>query len=301
MEQLRIDDVPSLRDPALILAFQGWNDAGQAATGAARFLVGAWSARRVGDIDPEEFFNFTEARPQIRLLDGMLRQIDWPANEIYVHQANGPRDFLVLVGIEPHLRWRAFCDTVMELVTRCGVRLAVSLGGLLADVPHSRPVRVTGTASDEALQERLHGLVHTGSRYEGPTGIVGVLTDRLRREGLTTASLWANVPHYVTTPVNPKATLALLERLDAMFDLGLDLRDLNATAARFEREISEAVAADANASAYVRGLEEQLDAEEQRQLSPPLPSGESVVRELEEFLRRRSTQNEGNEPQPGST
>jgi proteasome assembly chaperone (PAC2) family protein len=293
---LRIGDIPTLRNPALILGFAGWNDAGQAATSAARFLINAWSAERLGDIDPEEFFNFTEQRPNIRLTDGLLREIEWPENEFYVHRSAGERDMIVMVGIEPHLRWRAFTDAMAELVSRCGITLSVSLGGLLADVPHTRPVRVSGMASDEALQRRLGGMVVTGSRYEGPTGIVGVLTDRFRKLGLATASLWANVPHYVTVPANPKAALALLERLDAMFDLTLDLSELRSHGERFESEISEAVAADANASAYVHGLEEQIDTEEPAEPARPLPSGDAVVRELEEFLRRSRPKPEGDEP-----
>jgi proteasome assembly chaperone (PAC2) family protein len=287
LDQLRLGDVPQLRDPVLVVAFAGWNDAGQAATGAARYLVNAWSAERIGDIDPEEFYNFAEARPHIRLLDGMLREVEWPANQCYVHSSGGPRDFVVLVGVEPHLRWRAFADTVVELISRCGVTLALSLGGLLADVPHTRPVRVTGTSTDEALQERLRDLTFTGSRYEGPTGIVGVLADRFRRLGVPSASLWANVPHYITASANPKATAALLERLDGLFDLHLDLAELQEASGRFEQEISDAVAADADASAYVHSLEEQADAEASTQPPRPLPSGDSIVRELEEFLRRR--------------
>jgi proteasome assembly chaperone (PAC2) family protein len=287
MSYLRIGDVPSLRDPVLILAFAGWNDAGQAATGAARFLVNAWSAQRIGDVDPEEFYNFTEARPQIKLTDGMLREVIWPANECYAHVSPGKRDFVVLVGIEPHLRWRAFTDAVLEMVSKCGITLAVSLGGLLADVPHSRPVRVTGTTTDEEMQHRLGDMVATGSRYEGPTGIVGILGDRFRRLGLAHVSLWANVPHYINAAANPKATAAIVERLDTLFDLDLDLAELRESAGRFEREVSDAVAGDDDASAYVRQLEEQVDAESvTHERRDQLPSGESIVRELEEFLRR---------------
>ena len=290
MECLRIGDPPQLRDPALILAFSGWSDAGQAATGAARYLVNAWSAERLGDVDPEEFYNFTEQRPNIRVLDGMLREIEWPANECYYYRSSGPRDFVLLIGVEPHLRWRTFADAVMELISRCGVTLAVTLGGLLADVPHSRPVRVTGGSSDELLLARLQSVVVTGSRYEGPTGITGVLGDRFRRKGLATATIWANVPHYINAAANPKAVAALLERLDVLFDLNLDLIELQDAGARFEREVSEAVAADTEAAAYVRQLEEQADAEAVQQERPSLPSGDTIVRELEEFLRRRRPQ-----------
>ena len=286
-EHLRITEIPELRDPVLVLAFAGWNDAGQAATGAVRFLVDAWSASRIGDIDPEEFYNFTEQRPTVRLLDGMMREIVWPANECYYYRGPGERDFVLLVGIEPHLRWRLFADLVMDIISRCQITLAVTLGGLLADMPHSRPVRVTGTTTDELLQRRMPTLAVRGSRYEGPTGIVGVLGDRFRRLGLSSASMWANVPHYINATANPKATAALLERLATLFDLDLDLTSLYDAGERFEREVSEAVAGDADAAAYVRQLEEQVDAEPGQVDRPALPSSDTIVRELEEFLRRR--------------
>lgn len=295
MGHLRIGDLPKLRDPVLFMAFAGWNDAGQAATGAARFLVSAWSAQHLGDIDPEEFYNFSEQRPQVRLVDGAQREITWPANDCYIHLSSGERDYVVFVGIEPHLRWRTFADTLMEIVSRCGISLVVSLGGLLADVPHSRPVRITGTATDELLQQRMNHLVVTGSRYEGPTGIVGILGDRFRRLGLAHASMWANVPHYINATANPKATAALIQRVNTLFDLNLDLAELEEAAARFEREVTEAVSGDADASAYVHQLEEQADADETRQ-RPPLPSGDTIVRELEDFLRRRQRDDESPDP-----
>jgi proteasome assembly chaperone (PAC2) family protein len=298
VDQLRIGDVPKLRDPALVVAFEGWSDAGQAATGAARFLINTWSATRLGDIDPEEFYNFSEQRPQVKLSDGLLRTLEWPANECFYHTGGSERDFLIWVGVEPHLRWRLFTDAVMDLVSRCGVTLVVSLGGLLADVPHSRPIRVTGASTDELIQQRMRGVIVSGSRYEGPTGILGVLGDRFRRLGLPTASLWANVPHYINASANPRATAALLERLNAMFKLELDLHELDTASARFEREVSEAVEGDADISAYVRQLEEKADAESvEREERSTLPSGDAVVRELEEFLRRRQSGDEGSDPE----
>lgn len=287
MDYLRIGDVPPLRDPVLLLAFAGWSDAGQAATGAARFLVNAWSATRLGDIDPEEFYNFADQRPQVKLSDGMMRTIEWPENAISYHVSPGPRDFVVLIGVEPHLRWRAFTATIGELVERCGIKLAFTLGGLLADVPHSRPVRVTGSSTDELFQARIEQVAAvSGSRYEGPTGITGVLGDKFRRLALPSASMWANVPHYINAAANPKAMAALLERLDALFDLNLDLAELRESAVQFDREVTEAVSGDADAAAYVHQLEEQADAQEVSEQRPQLPSGDVVVRELEEFLRR---------------
>jgi proteasome assembly chaperone (PAC2) family protein len=293
VDHLRIEEPPSLTAPILITAFAGWNDAAQAATSAARFLAGAWEANRFAEIDPEEFYDFTEQRPQVRLVDGDLREISWPANEFYYYRRDGAEhDFVVFVGIEPSLRWRLFIDTLLEVIQRLNITTVVTLGGLLADVPHTRPVRVTGSASSARAAEQLRGLQVRTSRYEGPTGIVGVLHDQLRKLDIAGASIWANVPHYISAAANPKATVALLERLQTLFDIELDLHDLQAAAGRFEAEVSEAVAGDADAAAYVRQLEERADAdEEQTEPQPPpagpLPSGDVVVKELEEFLRRQ--------------
>jgi proteasome assembly chaperone (PAC2) family protein len=292
VDHLRIEDTPPLKDPVLITAFAGWSDAAQAATSAARFLSAAWEANRFAEIDPEEFYDFTENRPMVHLDEGNLRRITWPANECFYWRRDGAaHDFVVMVGIEPNLRWRLFTDLVLEVIRRQKIQLVVSLGGLLADVPHTRPVRVTGSVSTPAAAAKLRGLPVSTSRYEGPTGIVGVLHDALRKNDIATASMWANVPHYISAAANPKATVALLERLQVLFDLDLDLRDLQRAAQRFDREVSEAVSGDPDAAAYVRQLEERADTEpeEQRPAEPPqqLPSGDVVVRELEEFLRRQ--------------
>jgi proteasome assembly chaperone (PAC2) family protein len=292
VDHLRIEDTPPLKDPVLITAFAGWSDAAQAATSAARFLTGFWEANQFADIDPEEFYDFTEHRPQVRLADGDLREVTWPANECFYYRRDGAdHDFIILVGIEPNTRWRLFTDTVLEIIRRMNVSMVVTLGGLLADVPHTRPVRVTGSASDARSAARLRGLEVRTSRYEGPTGILGILHDVLRREEIAGASIWANVPHYISSAANPKATVAILERLDTLFSLNLDLRDLKRAAERFEAEVSEAVAGDADAAAYVRQLEERADAEVEPAAgeppAQPLPSGDIVVRELEEFLRRQ--------------
>ena len=292
MDHLRIEDTPPLNDPVLITAFAGWSDAAQAATSAARFLTGAWEANRFAEIDPEEFYDFTEHRPTVRIQEGGLGEGSWPANECFYHRRDGPvHDFIVLVGIEPSLRWKKFTETVLEIIRRKNVSLVLTLGGLLADVPHTRPVRVTGTTSNPSAAARLHGLQVTSSRYEGPTGIVGILHDALRRNQIDGASIWANVPHYISATFNPKATAAILERIGGLFELDLDLRDLNSAADRFDAEVSEAVASDPDAAAYVRQLEERADADTEQEPPPPpsqpLPSGDVVVRELEEFLRRQ--------------
>lgn len=290
VEHLRMEETPPLREPILITAFAGWSDAAQAATSAARYLAGFWEANRFAEIDPEEFYDFTENRPTVRLTDGNLRELSWPANECFYYRRDGAaHDFIILVGIEPGLRWRLFTETVLEIIHRHDVSLVLSLGGLLADVPHTRPVRVTGSASSPDAAKKLRGLAVGTSKYEGPTGIVGVLHDALRKDEIAGASIWANVPHYISAAANPKATIALLQRLDSLFDLDLDLHDLSQAAARFEEEVSEAVAGDEDAAAYVRQLEERADAEpepaEEGPPAQPLPSGDVVVRELEEFLR----------------
>jgi proteasome assembly chaperone (PAC2) family protein len=293
MDHLRIEETPPLKDPVLITAFAGWSDAAQAATSAAKFLTTTWDAYRFAEIDPEEFYDFTENRPTVKIGEGDLREITWPANECYYYRREGAaHDFIVLVGIEPNMRWKAFTDTILEIIRRQKISLVLTLGALLADVPHTRPVRVTGTTSNPNAAARLKGLAVTTSKYEGPTGIVGVLHDQLRRRQIDGASIWANVPHYISAAMNPKATAALLRRLDGLFDLSLDLGELESAAERFESEVSEAVAQDADASAYVRQLEERADADvdpepEFRPPSQPLPSGDVVVRELEEFLRRQ--------------
>jgi proteasome assembly chaperone (PAC2) family protein len=291
MEHLRIEETPPLKDPVLIIAFAGWSDAAQAATSAARFLTGIWEANRFAEIDPEEFYDFTDNRPTVHIADGGLREITWPANECYYYRRDGAEhDFIVLVGVEPSLRWRKFTDTILEIIRRHDVSLVVTLGGLLADVPHTRPIRVTGTTSNPRAAAKLQGLAVTSSRYEGPTGIVGILHDALRRNQIDGASIWANVPHYISAAINPKATAAILQRLDSLFDLNLDLGELRGAARRFEEEVSEAVASDPDAAAYVRQLEERADAEPDPEPAPPsgpLPSGDVVVRELEEFLRRQ--------------
>lgn len=287
-------ELPPLRNPALVAAFAGWNDAAEAATTAARFLVGQWSARRFAAISPEEFYDFTQARPYIRWRNGLEREIRWPANEFFHAQAGGPRDIIILIGVEPHLKWRTYVETVLSVVRRCGANFVVALGALLADVAHSRPVRVTGSASDEELARLLQ---LTPSRYEGPTGIVGVLLEACRGQGLSTATLWASVPHYIAAVPNPKATLALLQRLGILLGLDLTPASLEREVARFEAQVAEAVAANPEIQDYVRQLEAREDEEGAREATPPperpdLPSGEAMVRELEEFLKQLREQND---------
>ena len=261
-------------------AFRGWNDGAQGASLAASYLAQRWSARRFGDVDPEEFYDFQATRPHVALVDGLTRRIDWPENAFFHAELPGAdRDAVLLLGVEPSLRWRTFTGEVVALAQDLGVELLVTLGALLADVPHTRPSPVTGSATDESLVREL-GLA--ASRYEGPTGIVGVLHDACRRRGLTSASLWAAVPHYVAAVPNPKAALALCSRLTSLLGASADMSDLERAADAYERQVSEAVAQDEETQAYVHELEDRRDA-----LGDELdvPSGETLAAELTRFLR----------------
>ncbi|MEX0817693.1 MAG: PAC2 family protein [Gaiellales bacterium] len=269
-----------MRRPVLVAAFRGWNDGAQGASLAASFLAQSWQARRFADVDPEEFFDFQATRPHVALEGGITRRIVWPETSFY--HASIPeteRDAVLVLGFEPNLRWRTFTDEVVAVARDLGVELVVTLGALLADVPHTRPSPVTGSASDEKLVEEL-GL--TASRYEGPTGIVGVLHDACRREGLPSASLWAAVPHYASLAASPKAAIALCSRLSGLLGVPIDVSELDRAAEAYERQVSEAVAQDDETESYVRELERRRDA-----LGDELdvPSGDTLAAELTRFLR----------------
>ena len=264
----------------LVAAFRGWNDGAQGASLATSFLAQAWEARRFADIDPEEFFDFQATRPHVALDEGLTRRIDWPETAFYHASIPGlERDAVLALGIEPNLRWRTFSEEVVELAQDLEVELVVTLGALLADVPHTRPAPVTGSASDPKLVEEL-GLA--SSRYEGPTGIVGIVHDACRRAELPSASLWAAVPHYASLAASPKAALALCLRLADLLGTEFDLADLERASAAYEAQVSEAVASDEETEAYVQQLEERRDA-----LGDELdmPSGETLAAELTRFLR----------------
>ncbi|MGH3579763.1 MAG: PAC2 family protein, partial [Mycobacterium sp.] len=210
MDPLHWLDHPTLHRPVLVVAFEGWNDAGDAASSAAHYLARTWEARPFAELDPEEFFDFTATRPQVTLTDDMARKVEWPSNTLAAASVPGcGHDAVFFHGTEPQLRWRTFCESVVGAAKQLRVELVISLGALLAEVAHSKPVRVTGTAMDPELVSRL-GLQR--SRYEGPTGIVGVLHDALSQAGIPSASMWANVPHYLAQTPSPKATLALVSR-----------------------------------------------------------------------------------------
>lgn len=269
-----------MQRPVMVAAFEGWNDAGDAASGALAWLRGRWRAKKMASIEPEEFFDFQVSRPQVTLIDGVTRQISWPANDVFsAHIEEVGRDVVLLSGVEPNLRWKTFCDTVLDVARETGCEMVVTLGALLADVPHTRPIRLTGTAADPDLIERL-GLSH--SRYEGPTGIVGVLHDACRGAGVPSVSLWAPVPHYVASPPNPKATRALIERLAELMGVPVGVGDLVEAAAAWEQRVNELVASDPDVSSYVRQLEERDDDQIDER---DLPTGETLAAELERFLR----------------
>jgi proteasome assembly chaperone (PAC2) family protein len=272
----------------LVAAFRGWNDGAQGASLAASYLAQSWDARRFADIDPEEFYDFQAVRPHVRLEEGLTRKIDWPENAFY-HAAvpSSERDAVLLLGIEPNTRWRTFCEEVVGLARDLEVDLVVTLGALLADVPHTRPAPVTGSASDPALVEEL-GLA--GSRYEGPTGIVGVLHDACRRAEMPSASLWAAVPHYVSLAASPKAALALCRRLGDLLGTELDLADLERASEAYELQVTAAVSQDEETEAYVQDLEARRDA-----LGEELevPSGDTLAAELTRFLREHEERSRG--------
>jgi predicted ATP-grasp superfamily ATP-dependent carboligase len=268
----------------MVCAFRGWNDAGDAASNAVSFLAGALDARRFARIDSEEFYDFQANRPCIRFDDDDKREISWPTVEIFEAQApRAPRDLVLVQGVEPSMRWRAFSAHMVDLAEALGVQVVVSLGALLGDVPHTRPVSLTGHASDAALLERL-GI--QGSTYEGPTGIVGVLHTACAQAGLPSASLWATVPHYVAAAANPKAALALLRRVEVLIGVSVDVSELESAAGDYERQVGLAVQSDPDIQAFVERLEQAVDSEDG---DPPddVPSGDTIAREFQRFLRQR--------------
>jgi proteasome assembly chaperone (PAC2) family protein len=283
---IRMSERPELRRPVLVAAFRGWNDGGQGASLAAGYLAKTWEAERFADIDPEEFFDFQVSRPQVSLVEGMTRKIDWPETVFYHAAVPGQeRDVVLLLGIEPNMRWRTFCDVIVALARDLGVELAVTLGSLLADVPHTRPAPVTGSATDPKLIEE-YGLAN--SRYEGPTGIVGVLHDACRGAGLDSLSLWAAVPHYVSLAPSPRAALALCERLASLLATTVDTTELETAVGTYTEQVTEAVSSDAETAAYVEQLEQRSD-ELGNEID--LPSGETLAAELTRFLRERDEEN----------
>ncbi len=276
---------PRLDRPTLIAAFEGWNDAGDAATTAACHLAGRWGCEPVAEIDPEPFFDFTAARPMVRLDDSKAREITWPMNEVRAARLADPGiDAVVLIGTEPQLRWRTFAEQLIALAGALGVARVVTLGALLAEVPHSRDVEVYGSADDEELRAELD---LTPSSYEGPTGIVGVLSSAFLEAGYPTASFWSAVPSYMPAAPSPKAALALVNRVCAVMRAPVPTFDLEQRAQTYEREVTRIVAEDEETAEYVGRLERTWDANrEQARPKPPLSNDpDKLVAEVEQFLR----------------
>jgi proteasome assembly chaperone (PAC2) family protein len=276
-------DPPELRSPALVCAFAGWNDAASAATTALEAVAASLDSEVLARIDPEEFYDFQVNRPTIRLVEGQTREIDWPANTLLsVRVPTAERDLVLLSGVEPNIRWRTFADSIVSAANRLGVELIVSLGALMADVAHTRPVPITGLASDPELVEQL-GM--SRSSYEGPTGIVGVVHDACRRHGMTSASLWAAVPHYVAAVPNPKAALALLRRLEGLTGIAVEASELEDASERFTEQVDQAVSANPEIEELVSNLE--ASQEEDYEVSQNMPSADDIAQEFQQFLRQR--------------
>jgi proteasome assembly chaperone (PAC2) family protein len=291
---LRVDVVPTLDRPLLIAAFKGWNDGGQGATLAAGYLARLWRAQRFADIDPEEFVDFQTSRPHVALDEGATRRITWPENAFHHARIDAlGRDAVILLGIEPNYRWRHFTELIVGVARELEIELVVTFGALLADVPHTRPAPVTGAATDPDLVEEL-GLQL--SRYEGPTGIVGVLLDACRQAEIPAVSLWSAVPHYVSLAPSPRAAKALCERLGALLRCEIDLSELEAAEATYAEQINQAVEADEDTASYVEELERRADSLGELSDEGRLPSGDTIADELTRFLRERERRGEQDPP-----
>jgi proteasome assembly chaperone (PAC2) family protein len=278
---IELEGVPELTKPMLIAAFEGWNDAGESASAVVKHLHATWQATPLAEMDPEDYYDYQVNRPTVSLEAG-VRRITWPTTRVSYARLPAGRDIVLVRGIEPNIRWRAYCTELLGLCQDLGVSTVISLGALLAEVPHTRPVPVSAYSSDEGLVRSL-GLEQ--SKYEGPTGIVGVVQDACMRAGLPACSVWARVPHYVANAPNPKGALAILRKLEDLLDLSVDLGDLPEEARAWQRGVDELADDDTEVADYVRSLEEAKDTAEL-----PEASGEAIAREFERYLRRRHTE-----------
>jgi len=278
-------DKPQLNRPVMVAAFKGWNDAGESASAALGFLLEQFDGQQIAAIDPEEFYDFTAVRPTVTLSEGLSREIEWPENSIHAARVPGAeRDLVIVQGAEPSLRWKTFCNLIVNAGRDLGVEMVITLGALLADVPHTRPVPITGLASDEDLVEKLG---YERSTYEGPTGIVGVLHHACAEQQLPSASLWASVPHYVAAAPNPKAALSLIRSFEGVAKIAIDATQLEESSEDYERQVNAAVATDPDVKAFVERLEQTLD-ETQEDIEPErLPSADSIARDFQRFLKQR--------------
>ena len=285
---MEIHQIPALRNPIMVMAFSGWNDAGEAATGAIEHLLAAWQDQEndvvpelIADIDSEEYYDFQVNRPQIFIDDSLIRKISWPTTEIFgLVIPTFERDLVVVKGAEPSMRWKSFTRELLDLADDLEVTLILTLGSLLADVPHTRPIGVSGSGAHPDIAARLGVEV---SRYEGPTGILGIIADGCMRRGIDAVSLWAAIPHYASSAPSPKATLSLVNALEDFLDINVPLADLPEAAEEWEKDVNEMAKDDTDVAEYVKALEDSKDAAEL-----PEVSGESIAKEFERYLRRRS-------------
>jgi proteasome assembly chaperone (PAC2) family protein len=293
---VEIEQLPELDRPNVIAAFSGWNDAGQAATTAVRYLIETWHAQRFAHIDPEEYYSFTDTRPTIRIMEGAQRQLTWPANEFFFYEGTDTQPAAVLmVGVEPNLKWRSYCGEIVRLAKSLGARRLVTVGSLITDTVHTRAVPLTGFSTDDAVQGKFSSRGIARSSYEGPTGIVGVLHDACNRAELPAASLWAASPFYLGSTPNPKTALGLLDALDEALALRLNLSELRGVADEFVRQVSLAVRDNEEVQERIRNLEERADAAQPSEAPPEFPSTGAIIADLENFLRKQRDDGE-----PGS-
>ena len=283
---MEIHQIPLLRNPVMIMAFSGWNDAAEAASGAVEHLLSGWGDRNdevvpelIADVESEEFYDFQVNRPVVSIDESEIRSITWPTTQVFgLSIPTMPRDLVVVTGVEPSMRWKSFTSELLDLADDLEVSLIVTLGSLLADTPHTRPITVTGTGAHPSIATRLGVSV---SKYAGPTGILGVIQDGCMRRGIDAISLWAAVPHYASNAPSPKATLALINTLEDFLDISIPLSDLEENADAWEKEVNDLAAEDTEVAEYVKALEESKDAAEL-----PDVSGDSIAKEFERYLRR---------------
>jgi proteasome assembly chaperone (PAC2) family protein len=283
---MEIHQIPLLRNPVMIMAFSGWNDAAEGASGAIEHLLSIWREKDdeivpqlIADVEPEDFYDFQVNRPQVSIDESSIRSITWPSTQVFgLAIPSMDRDLVIVTGVEPSMRWKSFTTDLLDLADDLEVSLVVTLGSLLADTPHSRPITVTGTGAHPNIAERLGVSV---SKYEGPTGILGIIQDSCMRRGIDAISLWAAVPHYASTSPSPKASLALINALEDFLDLTIPLGNLPQESDEWEKSVDELAAEDSDVAEYVKALEESKDAAEL-----PDVSGETIAKEFERYLRR---------------
>jgi len=285
---MEIHQIPALRSPVMVIAFSGWNDAGEAATGAASHLLGSWVDSKndvvpelIAEVDVEEFYDFQVNRPTVCIDESSIRSLTWPGTQVFgLRTQELDHDFVVIRGIEPSMKWKTFAADILDLADDLEVDMVITLGSMLADTPHTRPITVSGSGAHPEIAQRLGVEI---SKYEGPTGILGVIQDACVRRGIDAVSMWAAIPHYASGSPSPKATLALINALEDFLEISLPQGDLHNQSHDWEVEVSEMAKEDSDVAEYVKALEESKDAAEL-----PEVSGESIARELERFLRRQS-------------